>query len=205
MENITTEDPIQYACWQCLGSFPTSDCLFNHLATVHDAEKDGESVESDDELVASGLALTACDKSSGCQESVSASSSPIISDSPAIVKPENLSATSEGDQSMISDESSPPASNSLKSMQSDAVFACHKCLRTFTRKGYLKMHQKSHPPGLKQASLNFRCSDCDSSYDNARTLKRHSRIHLSKKFKCKGCSRAFTHKGYRDLHERAHA
>eukprot|EP01083_Nonionella_stella_P183366 662454_1 len=79
MENITTEDPIQYACWQCLGSFPTSDCLFNHLATVHDAEKDGESVESDDELVASGLALTACDKSSGCQESVSASSSPIIS------------------------------------------------------------------------------------------------------------------------------
>ncbi|RZF48224.1 hypothetical protein LSTR_LSTR006191 [Laodelphax striatellus] len=70
----------------------------------------------------------------------------------------------------------------------------------------LALREKSQniddPPPKKQRPTSFECSACSRSFPRMYSLKRHLRLHYSKKFKCPHCSLEFCHGDNRDKHVR---
>ena len=77
---------------------------------------------------------------------------------------------------------------------------CSVCLKSFSGKGSLKIHEKIH-----SGERHHECKTCKKRFAHFHTLKNHERLHTGEKpFECIDCAKSFTTSSHLLYHERTH-
>ena len=85
-------------------------------------------------------------------------------------------------------------------MLSVTQFPCGYCDKTFSRKGHLNTHERTHT-----GDKPFSCSQCDYKCTTSSYLKQHERTHTGDKpFGCPHCDKKYIEKSKAKNHERIH-
>ena len=92
------------------------------------------------------------------------------------------------------------STDKVKYQNTEKRFKCKTCIKTYSSKGNLKMHENIH-----NEKHRFQCKTCSRvCYSNA-DLIIHERIHSGEKlFECETCKRTFSRKYQLNCHERLH-
>ncbi|XP_059905214.1 zinc finger protein 260-like isoform X1 [Gadus macrocephalus] len=80
-------------------------------------------------------------------------------------------------------------------------YVCDQCMMCFSRKGYLKVHMRTH-----SGEKPFRCDQCTKRFSQSGSLKVHMRTHSGEKpYKCAHCIKCFSQNGALKVHMRTHS
>nr|XP_060616037.1 zinc finger protein 84-like [Anolis sagrei ordinatus] len=83
----------------------------------------------------------------------------------------------------------------------ERLFKCPECGKSFTQKGDLLYHRKTHT-----GERRFKCSECEKSFTHKTSLISHQLTHTGEKpFKCLQCEKSFSQKSSLIRHQALHA
>nr|XP_029504794.1 zinc finger protein 501-like [Oncorhynchus nerka] len=79
-------------------------------------------------------------------------------------------------------------------------YQCKQCGNSFTRKGHLTIHSRTHT-----GEKSYLCKQCDKRFNQKGDLDRHTRVHTGENpYQCKQCGKRFSQKGHLTVHSRIH-
>lgn len=84
--------------------------------------------------------------------------------------------------------------------QSEQLFKCNRCNRTFKQSAHLSKHQLIHI-----TEKPFKCNECDRAFKHSNYLIQHQKIHSVKDFECSECGKTFHQKSCLSKHQKIHS
>ncbi|XP_014007657.2 zinc finger protein 239-like [Salmo salar] len=79
-------------------------------------------------------------------------------------------------------------------------YQCKQCGNSFTRKGHLTIHSRTHT-----GENPYQCKLCGKRFNQKSNLTIHTRVHTGENpYECKQCGKMFNQKGHLTVHSRIH-
>ncbi|XP_031679935.1 zinc finger protein 135-like isoform X1 [Oncorhynchus kisutch] len=79
-------------------------------------------------------------------------------------------------------------------------YQCKQCGNSFTRKGHLTIHSRTHT-----GENPYQCKQCGKRFNQKSNLTIHTRVHTGENpYQCKQCGKMFNQKGHLTVHSRIH-
>uniref|UniRef100_A0A674BPQ5 Zinc finger protein 45-like n=1 Tax=Salmo trutta TaxID=8032 RepID=A0A674BPQ5_SALTR len=79
-------------------------------------------------------------------------------------------------------------------------YQCKQCGNSFTRKGHLTIHSRTHT-----GENPYQCKQCGKRFNQKSNLTIHTRVHTGENpYECKQCGKMFNQKGHLTVHSRIH-
>ncbi|XP_038836157.1 zinc finger protein 239-like [Salvelinus namaycush] len=79
-------------------------------------------------------------------------------------------------------------------------YQCKQCSNSFTRKGHLTIHSRTHT-----GENPYQCKQCGKRFNQKSNLTIHTRVHTGENpYQCKQCGKMFNQKGHLTVHSRIH-